>query len=244
MRVLRDCARAATSAVLAVLVVLPLGAEDFASAAAVDYPTSTSAAISVKYADHGQHLTITGTVLVEGPGGEDGWLPDATVVLQRRWRGAEQWHELATATTTGEDGDGRYRFDVEALRNATFRVRYAGESRPDGADTVTFGDSTARVTSWVRRDLRTRIDEPAPDRVVLAGRVRPGGRQTVQLVRKTCKQCAWTPSRQKPTDRTGRFRFRLGAPEHGSWYYRVQTPASPRFLETRSKTWRTFTTTT
>jgi hypothetical protein len=246
MRVVQVCARVATMAVLAGLGTVPtagvLTAPAAAAAAGADSTTSTTAGISAKYADYRQQLTITGTVLVEGPDGDSGWLPDAEVVLQRRWRGAAHWHKLGTATTTGRDGDGRYAFDVVARRNATFRVRYAGESRDDGADTVTFGGSVARVTSWVRRDLRTRVDEPAPDRLVLAGRARPGGRQSVQLLRKTCRHCTWTPSREKRTSRTGRFRFRLGAPEHGSWYYRVQTPASRRFLETRSKTWRTFTT--
>lgn len=152
--------------------------------------------------------------------------------LQRTWRGSNTWKQVKTTTTTSQYGDGTYTSNVKAARNATFRVVYAGETRTsaNGANTATFSASRDSAVSWLRRKIGSDVVEPRPNRMFLKGKVRPGGRQTVQLMRKACKKCSWKQVGKQRTTRLGTFRFAIDAPRNGSWFYRARTPATKKHV--------------
>jgi len=60
------------------------------------------------------------------------------------------------------------------------------------------------------------------------------------LQRKTCKSCNWRRQETNRTDRNARFRYRVGAPRTGSWYYRVVVPESREYRKSFSPVYRTF----
>jgi hypothetical protein len=154
------------------------------------------------------------------------------VRLLRRPTGSTQWASIGTDKTS-QTTKPTYAFSVVARTNSTYRVRFAGTKRlqPSHAD--------ARVS--VHRRVPTRLRRPQPDNLKLAGHVEPAWRHNqVRLVKRGCKSCNWHVVRRQRTSGTSHFRFSLGAPRSGSWYYRVQVPGTYRYASSVSATYRTY----
>lgn len=64
--------------------------------------------------------------------------------------------------------------------------------------------------------------------------------QTIDLMKKLCKTCAWSQVQVHTTDGEGRVASVITAPATGRWYWRYRTPASPGFAVSYSSTWFTF----
>jgi len=58
--------------------------------------------------------------------------------------------------------------------------------------------------------------------------------------KRTCKSCIWRVVKRERTDRNTRYRFRVGAPREGRWYYRVAVPETKKYRKSFSDVYYTF----
>lgn len=75
---------------------------------------------------------------------------------------------------------------------------------------------------------------------VFGARERPYARRNVELQKRTCKSCIWRVVKRDRTDRNTRYRFRVGAPREGRWYYRVAVPETKKYRKSFSDVYYTF----
>jgi hypothetical protein len=179
-------------------------------------------------------FTVEGQVTTTLSDGQRYYVDSAPVSLQRRFPG-KPWRTIAS-TTSGSYG-GVYRFSgVTALRNAGYRVRYAGETRSDESGELTLAASTSQVRAIkVQRAFRL-SSVRRNGGIVLKGRVLPKYQaKVVQIQRRTCNRCAWKGWTKVRTNKRSRFAVRVALPSRGTWDYRARTPKSPEFVLSTSE---------
>lgn len=219
------------AAVVSALVVL-LGPVVTALPAQAEPTVATQITLAgVHTATYGDTLTITGQVVYTDPGDNEQYaLEGATVVLARRYLDSSTWTEVGSVVTSGFWP--AYEFTQKAVRNAVFRVTFAGDA--------TYQASTNRATGRVRRIVSSRGTEPRENVFYLSGRVRPAyDRKRVDLMRKTCSACSWKVSASQRTTATSRFRFRLPLPPRSqTHYFRVRVPGGTSYITSYSTTYQ------
>ncbi|MFN8195646.1 MAG: hypothetical protein U0R80_15345 [Nocardioidaceae bacterium] len=91
------------------------------------------------------------------------------------------------------------------------------------------------------RTIKTNVPPGPP--LVLKGHVSDGYAHKVVLIqKKNCRatRCGWHSVAKERTNDRARFRHRLAAPQHGSWFWRAKVKPSGGFGVSYSDVWRTF----
>jgi hypothetical protein len=222
--------------VSAVALLTPAGPAGAASPAA--YPSAAARPHSVSWAarsdtsirflsfdsvrKYGYTTTIRGQVAAT-VNNQQGAVAGVHVKLFRRLNGTSTWVYLQTRRTTNSAYP-HFRFRTTAIGNARYRVRFGGNAKLQ----------PSRNQTYVRvyRPISGRIEDRTGR---FHGRVTPHyGHRTVYLTKRSCAGCTWNRVRTDQTGAHGRYSFRVGAPRHGRWFWRVITPASTRFIRSYS----------
>jgi hypothetical protein len=179
----------------------------------------------------GQLFTISGQVRFQ-QGGSTYALQNAGVVLLRRPAGSSVWTTIASGRTNAANKP-TYAFTVRARENSRYRVRFVGSRG--------YAPAHANVKVSVHRRLPSRLRQITASRLRLVGHVVPtwSGRR-VRLFQRGCRHCAWRPLRSELTSSRSRFRFRVGAPRSGYWYFQVRVHGTTAFAPSVSATYRTY----
>ena len=78
------------------------------------------------------------------------------------------------------------------------------------------------------------------DRLYLRGDVEAYSGREVLVQRKACSSCRWRAHDVVTTGKKGWFRSVIGAPRHGSTFWRARVAASDGYLRSFSATWETY----
>lgn len=233
--------RIITAAVSLALLALPVaGATATSAAAAETATTAVTIQLDKRLMRYADTFNIQGQVVATMSDGAQGWLADAPVALQRKFPG-KAWKTIARATTSSSYGDGAYHFySVRAQQNASYRTRYAGETRSFDGGELTFGGSTSPTRGIrVARDFDL-SSAKRNGRIYFMGKVLPSYRsKVVEVQRRTCQRCRWRPYTKVRTNQRSRFSLRVAVPRSGSWHYRVRTPKSTAFVASTSSRYLT-----
>ena len=175
---------------------------------------------------YGSTTAIRGQVAVRTPDGPRA-VRDIPVQVYRRQAGSDVWRYLATRRTGSDRGI--FVFRTDSVANATYKVVYRG------GQVLARSADTARVL--VHRSVRSTLEDRTG---VFSGRVTPRyAHRDVLLERRTCGACSWQRIRSTRTGDYGRFRFEVGAPSTGRWYWRATVPASTRYIRSYSAVYST-----
>lgn len=213
------------------LALLSLPTMTAATAAPIHEATSPAAAranTAIRFLgfDHlrgyGTPTRIRGQVIAT-VGGRQGSVRNVRVRLLRKLDGTSRWRYLGTKRTTSSRSP-VFRFAVTSIGNAHYRVRFSGNGSYQPARGATAVSVHRRITGRIE-DRTGRFH----------GRVTPRyARHIIHLEKRSCGACAWHRVRSARTGGRGRYSFKVGAPNRGRWYWRVSTPAKPRFIRSYS----------
>ncbi len=171
---------------------------------------------------YGTSTTVRGQV-VATVRGSTGAVAGVRVRLYRKFNGTTQWHHLDTRSTT-DSSFPHFRFTASSVRNATYRVAFAGN-----AELQPSRDSTY---VGVHRNVSGRIEDRTGH---FHGRVTPHyAHRRIVLQKRSCGTCSWHQVTTGHTAARGRYSFTVGAPRRGQWYWRVSTPATSSFIRSFS----------
>jgi hypothetical protein len=169
---------------------------------------------------YGTSTTIRGQVAATAVGRA---LSNVRVRLYRKLDGTSRWHYLATRRTSTSRYP-QFRFTAASIGNAHYRVRFAGNRR--------YQPARATTAVHVHRNITGRIEDRTGR---FHGRVTPRyAHHVIHLEKRSCGTCAWRSVRTDRTGDRGRYSFKVAAPHRGRWYWRVSTPAKPRFIRSYS----------
>lgn len=155
--------------------------------------------------------------------GRRGALQGVRVVLYRKLDGRSRWVRLESRRTSQEQRP-KFRFHVRAKANASYRVGFPGNAR--------FQHSRDRTHVLVHRNFGARLRDGSGR---FHGRVRPHyAHKVIHLEKRWCGSCGWDRIRSKRTGDLGRFRFKVGAPNTGRWWWRVSVPGSRLYIRSIS----------
>jgi hypothetical protein len=191
--------------------------------------TQVSIALDKKRMRFKDTFSIQGQVTTTLSDGETYYVDSAPVSLQRRFPG-KPWRTIDS--TTSSSLDGTYRFSgVTALRNAGYRVHYAGETRTYDGGELVLAPSTSQVRA-IKVQRVFRLSSVRRDAgIILKGRVMPKYQgKVVQIQRRTCSRCAWKGWTKVRTNKRSRFAVRVAVPSRGTWDYRARTPKGAGFV--------------
>jgi hypothetical protein len=179
----------------------------------------------------GQLFTISGQVRFQ-QGGSTYALQNAPVVLLRRRAGSTAWTRIASGRTNAANKP-TYAFTVRAKENSRYRVRFVGSEG--------YAPAHANAKVSVHRRLPSRLRQITASRLRLVGHVVPtwSGRR-VRLFQRRCRHCAWRAVQSEVTSSRSRFRFGVGAPRSGYWYFQVRVHGTTAFAPSASATYRTY----
>jgi hypothetical protein len=150
------------------------------------------------------------------------------VTLYRQLDGRRAWVRLDTKYTSREARP-KFRFKVRAKANAEYRVVFQGNQRFQPSRQKTHV-SVHRIFNASLRDGTGRFH----------GRVQPKyGNKVIYLEKRPCASCGWHKARSKRTGDFGYWRFKLGAPSSGRWWWRVSVPGSTAYIRSHSAVFTT-----
>jgi hypothetical protein len=169
----------------------------------------------------GTTMRIVGQVTARSHG-QYGALAGAHVRLYRRLDGSSRWVYLGTrATSTGPTPE--FSFATVSRQNADYRVAYGGSPR--------FGSSSRLTWLTVYRLFNGHIADGA-GAATYSGHVTPFyTHKSITLQRRTCPACSYRTYRTATTGVNGTFAFKLPAPSHGRWWWRVTAPGTAAFMQ-------------
>lgn len=90
-----------------------------------------------------------------------------------------------------------------------------------------------------RRDITSEVVARG-GRLYLRGDVEAWPRGKVLVQRKACEDCRWRRHERTRTGKHGWFRSRIGAPRHGSTFWRARVGAAGGYSRSFSATWETY----
>ena len=149
----------------------------------------------------------------------------ATVTLERRLAGSDEWVALDDDTTSAE---GAYRFFTGIAGNARDRVLYAG-------DEVFEASASGEAPLKAMRDFNAVLEEKRKS-AILRGNINPGwDGKVVRWQKKTCKTCRWRTVDQERSGENGSWSFRGAYPPAGKkWFYRASIDGTQEFVKSVS----------
>jgi hypothetical protein len=155
--------------------------------------------------------------------GQWGALQGVRVTLYRQLDGRSRWVRLDTRRTS-QEARPEFRFHVRAKANADYRVVFRGNRR--------FQPDRGATHVLVHRTFQSRLKDGSGR---FHGRVRPRyGNRVIFLEKRWCADCGWDRVRAKRTGDLGRWRFKVGAPSSGRWWWRVSVPGSRLYIRSHS----------
>lgn len=177
---------------------------------------------------YGKTVKVRGQI-VYTVGGDTGSIPgNKKVAVFRKLAGASNWNRLGKDYT---DDGGVFSFKTRAKANASYRVKYAGND--------TFKRSNGSTAVSVYRPFNAKVEDGGR-KGIFHGRVKPGyGHEPITLEKRDCADCGWHSVRTKQTGDRGTFRFEIGAPSSGRWWWRATTPATTRYIKSYSSVFTT-----
>jgi len=171
---------------------------------------------------HMARARVKGQVTVQTPAGRRA-VKGLWVRLYRKFNGSNGW-DLIAGKRVGRGAYARFVFRPQARANARYKVNFRGNSRLSGSNGVTsvlvhrrfdptLADGTGRFHGHMSPRYRHRF---------------------VILQKRACGRCSWEPVRGDRTDRRSNWDFKVSAPRHGRWWWRVTTAPTPRFIRSSS----------
>jgi hypothetical protein len=230
--------RALSTSLLTLALLGPVGVSHAENPAATPATTAPRARLHSHVVIHpihhqkkyGAHLRIAGQVRYTRHGSMYA-AAGVKVTLSRRASGGV-WRHVAS-DRTNHSVKPTFAFRLRALGNARYRVRFGGNAKLRASSQAT------RIL--VHRRVPSRVVRVSDTRLRFMGHVRPAYRHgRVVLQKRDCRGCSWRSVRSGTTGARSHFRFPVGAPQVGSWYYRALVPGSTRFAVSRSATFRTY----
>jgi hypothetical protein len=177
---------------------------------------------------YGTKTAVRGQVIANVGGGR-GSVPDATVRLYRQINGTSGWKPLGRATTTYPSSAPKFQFKVRSKANASYKVVFDATRRCKR--------STNETSVSVYRHFDAQLEDGSGR---FHGKVSPAyGHKRIYLEKRTCPDCGWDRVRVAKTGKKGGYSFKVGAPAHGRWWWRVSTPASDEFITSYSSVFTT-----
>jgi len=153
-----------------------------------------------------------------------------TLSLLRRLAGSSVYQAIATGTT---NSDGIVIFTTAAVSNASYYIRYAGQST-----TYTASNSSA-VGVKVARDLGARKDRISGPKFRFFGKVSPKYARKKIVLQKKLGGGTWKTIGSQRTTRRSRWSFIVFARStRGVVRYRTFTPKSTKFIKSYSATFK------
>jgi hypothetical protein len=160
--------------------------------------------------------------------GQRGALQGVRVSLYRQLDGRSRWVRLRTQRTSHQ-AQPKFQFRVRAKANAEYRVTFKGNRR--------FQPARDKTHVSVHRTFGPRLEDGTGR---FHGRVRPRyGNKVIHLDKRRCAGCGWDRVRTKRTDGAGHWRFKVGAPDSGRWWWRVSVPGSRSYIRSYSAVFTT-----
>jgi hypothetical protein len=177
---------------------------------------------------YGTKTAIRGQVLTR-VGEELGSVPNAKVKLYRQINGTSGWKPLGHDRTTYPSSAPKFQFKVRSKANASYRVVFEATQRCKR--------SSNEATVSVYRHFDAQLEDGSGR---FHGKVAPAyGHKRIYLEKRTCPNCGWDRARSQKTGAKGTYSFKVGAPAHGRWWWRVTTPASEQFITSYSSVFTT-----
>jgi hypothetical protein len=173
--------------------------------------------------------TIRGQV-IRHDGTKSGAAAGVVVKLYRRVSGTARYHFLRRQLTPSS-GFREFVFHFRSVANASYMVICMGNKQ--------MGPSAGFTMIWVHRVFNAGVTDGSP-RARFHGHVAPRyAHHVIYLQKRDCLRCNWHTVRHERTGRHGHFSFRIGAPRHGVWRWRVSTPPSTRYIASYSAVFTT-----
>jgi len=102
---------------------------------------------------------------------------------------------------------------------------------------------TAHAAPKPQRHVSAKIVEQQQDLTfrgeVFGSRERPYDNRITRLQKKTCRSCDWQAVRSERTNDRARFRYGVGAPRRGKWFFRAVVPPTREYRRSYSRVWYT-----
>ncbi len=217
-----------SSGVAAVALSLPMAAPATAAQPSTALAAGSGYATTIRYLSfhhvhpYGATVTISGQV-VATVGDTTGAVSGVRVSLFRRVGGTSKWQYVA-ATTTSQTKAPEFHFRTTVKVSARYQVRFTGDAA--------YKPARAATQLAVHRLIIGRIEDRSGR---LHGRVGPGyAHRWVHLEKRNCASCGWKHVRTARAGDHGRYRFTVGAPRTGHWYWRLTTSATKKFVRSSS----------
>ena len=103
--------------------------------------------------------------------------------------------------------------------------------------------SPAHAAPKPQRHVSAKIVEQQQDLIfrgeVFGSRERPYDNRITRLQKKTCRSCEWRVVRSERTNDQARFRYGVGAPRRGKWFFRAVVPPTREYRRSYSRVWYT-----
>jgi hypothetical protein len=172
--------------------------------------------------------TVVRGQVVSDRGAGPGAIPGIRVKLYRQLDGTSRWVFL-DKDYTSHSASPSFRLHARSKANAAYKVVYAGNDNYRRSHDVT-SVSVYRYFDAQLEDGTGRFH----------GKVTPAyAHRVIYLAKRRCADCGWDRVRSEKTRRHGLYSFKVGAPRHGRWWWRVSTPASTAYIASNSAVYTT-----
>ncbi len=213
------------TACAASLLALPVAAAAVPHGAGAATQAAHRYATTVRFLDFnhtkgfGSSLTIRGQITIPSLGGA---IQGRPVKVYRRLDGRSHWRYLGTKYTSHQVHP-RFKFPTAMIGNADYRAVFPGNAKLRRSSRTTAVSVYRHITGQVNKHAQ------------FHGRIAPHyGHRAVYLDRRPCANCGWHRYRSGRTSSRGTYSFKLNAPRHGAYYWRISTPPSTRFIISHS----------
>lgn len=230
--------RSTLAGLTAALLIAPIGAATATtlSSDSTDAKGATRHDTRIRFLDfdhsraYGKKTVVRGQVVWTTAAGVTGSIPGGKkVIVYRKLAGTSTYKRLGKDYTDKDTGI--FSFAARSKGNASYRVKYVGND--------TFKQSRDATSVSVYRPFNAKVNDGGR-KARFHGRVVPNyGNQRITLEKRSCADCGWHSARSRMTSDKGRYSFKIGAPNHGRWWWRVTTPASTRFIKSYSSVFTT-----
>lgn len=156
----------------------------------------------------------------------------ATVGLERKLAGQDEWKAIDDTTT---DGEGIAVFTTDVAGNAKYRLVFDGDAEHAAA-------TSPALKLKAMRDFNARTSKKH-GRLHLLGDLNPGwGHHKVTLQKRTSKHGKWHNVGHDRTNGKGHWNFRVGYPPRRGqdWYFRAKIKGGGGFISSTSAVLHTY----
>jgi hypothetical protein len=176
----------------------------------------------------GTKTAVRGQVVADRGAGL-GAVPGVKVQLFRMLGGSSSWKPLGRDFIPRGSDHPKFKFVVRSKANADYKVVFDGNK--------TYRRSHDETFVAVYRHFDASLEDGTGR---FHGRVSPGyAHKRVILEKRKCADCGWDNFKSEQTGKKGKYSFKVGAPRHGRWWWRLTTPADAKFIKSHSAVFST-----